>query len=391
MLDGKLVIHAIADIHFGSSYNSEKLYDELHSEFIDKINFEVTDLIVFSGDYFQKVLSLNKKDGHFAMRFFYEIYQLTQEHDIYLRIIQGTEGHDLEQLNNFSVYEYKSKELSFAKGDELSIEKRLFRIIRTVEEEELYFEDVDEPLYILYLPEEYPEDQYSYYKKFYNNEYFYDIIFGHGTFKFTAFLNQKLESEKDVHSSVVFDEEFLSKIVEGPIIFGHIHSPQQWKNKIFYTSSFSRWAFGEEKDKGSLKIKIPIEDRGNYEVERIKNERTLSYSTVDVKVFEEMTHSEVIPYIDALKEKFDKVRFMGKFDDPVIGRIIHGTYSNESNVKMASQVITKEKIKDKVETKYSFLTNHSLSIPQIIQKFIKLEYNKEIGKERIAEIIKDED
>ena len=166
---------AISDIHFGG-LPAKQLYNELRKEFLIPIHkMDKLDLVVINGDLTDKKISLNDEHGRYLIKFMDDLVKICMGKGAKLRIVKGTRNHDLNQLNNFSYLETKKK--------------LDFRIINSISEEELYPD-----FKVLFIPEEYMDDQKSFYAPYLKNNY--AMCFGHGTMEFQAFENQIIESEK---------------------------------------------------------------------------------------------------------------------------------------------------------------------------------------------------
>jgi DNA repair exonuclease SbcCD nuclease subunit len=251
-------IFFISDIHFFNRIASS-LYQELQESFIKELIQEKDeiDLVIIGGDLFHTKVSFDSESSRLTLKFINEI--LTTLKDKPLRILKGTRTHDYTMLDSLKFFQ-----------EEYDIE-----IINTACEENI------NGMKILYVPEEYPKDWKDYYEdcfNFKNNKPIYDIIFGHGSFDFASHLCQKIDSERNIQNSPVFDSEILMNSAHLNV-FGHIHVYQNYKNKIYYPGSFTRFAHGEELEKGWLKINFDI-DTKEYSVERVINEKAPEYKTI---------------------------------------------------------------------------------------------------------------
>ena len=93
----------IADIHFGA-LKTDKLYEQLKERFLRVIDGKRLDMIVFGGDLFHTITSMNYSTAHSVMMFMEEVVDICIQNDIkYIRLIQGTASHDNRQLHNFSM------------------------------------------------------------------------------------------------------------------------------------------------------------------------------------------------------------------------------------------------------------------------------------------------
>lgn len=311
--ENKLHIINIADIHFGA-VDPDRLYNELKGVFLEyvKENAKSIDLINLLGDYFHRKLSLNEKASKLAIKFMSELLSVCSENNIKVRMIRGTKTHDFNQLENFRHYETKLD----------------FRIINTVEVEEVF------PNFtVLYLPEEYMENPEEYYKEFFDlGDAKYDCIFFHGTFDFVAFDSQKQETERHISSAPVFEYRKFKDYAYGPIIGGHIHRHQIYKDKIIYCGSLTVNNFGEEGETGFIELIYDI-DTIEYELAFIENTSRPTYATIDLNDYinEDMTFEEKVKIVEDLKSQYDNLKI--RFDK--------NDLSNENEVTIFREILSK--------------------------------------------------
>ena len=279
---------AIGDVHFGHPKTKHMFENEL-PEVLTYIEEESKILtqdrisyIVLTGDFYDRKISLNEEASKMSKEFLDALVELCKTYDIKLRWLRGTKTHDFNQLDNFKHYQLY---------DDLD-----FRIITVVEEEEL-FPDVS----VLWIPEEYMNDQDEYYKEFLDacdEDSKYDMIFGHGTWEHEAFTCQIQESERTIKGSPVFRIQDWVDKVYGPILFGHIHTHNIYRDKIYYSGSFSRWCYGEEKPKGFLDIRYDVQEC-EHEITFIENENALQYTTVKL--------SDYVDEDSTIEERVEKI------------------------------------------------------------------------------------
>jgi DNA repair exonuclease SbcCD nuclease subunit len=377
-----LQIFEISDIHFGEHKDSELLYQELINVFIKKIkeNIDTLDMIIFAGDFWGTKLSLNSKDAKFGLQIINEVYNICKKKGIVIRIIKGTVSHDYNQLNNFRYLQKKNN---------------IFRIIEKVCEEE--FEINNRLFKVLYIPEEYTGDK-TYYDKYLNKEKYYDLIFGHATFDFSAFASQKIESEKFIKTAPILNSKDFSKIVKGAGLFGHIHIKDN-KNLIYYSGSFSRLNFGEEEEKGFYEIRYNLK---NSETELIFHENFLApiFKTIKLSEFFDksikFTEDNIelkIKLIEKLKKKYSSANLRiiddTKSSNNLSIKILKEKYNYDEDIKLKI-----EKRKDEIEVRdntFDFILKRELSLEETIQKYILLKFNKNIKLKKIKEIIESSD
>ena len=260
-----------------------------------------------TGDYFDHLLTLNSSHAKFAMDLMHAFIYVAVQYNGTVTLIQGTKSHDLSQINIFEpfTYEYENK----------------FFIINTVCEMQIAGYD------ILCIPEEYMTNQTEYYKEYFKKKY--DMIWGHGYFKFNCF--NKNEVERPMPEMPIFDQEEIVKVAR-LTIFGHDHTGQNYRECIYYNGSYSRLCHGEEHDKGALVVYI---DEDNFEVEQLVNELTPSFASVqlDKIVKGELNYETAVKAIKKYKTKVDflKVKVNQKVvnDNPTMVELITSTFNTQ--------------------------------------------------------------
>lgn len=314
------------------------------------------------------------------MSFFQKLVSIIKERKIIFRLLQGTRSHDLNQLQLFKPYE-NDPELNF-------------RIIETAQEETI------NGFHILWLPEEYPENSNEYYAEFKTKEY--NAIFGHGTFDFVAAPGQIELSLKNVHSApVLIWKEWKDCVKNGFISFGHIHGRNVYKNKIYYSGSFTRWNFGEPSEKGFTIFDYDLNTL-EYHVDFVNNTLAPQYTSFNVKqladenkmMLEEMS-------VDFIKNIFDmtmtneadhfRIDLSGLSNDKI--EILKKYYNNKQNVKLEIRekpVLLKESKSLDEFKKWHYITKRQLPLNEMIKKYCKEELNTELTTEQIANILKTE-
>ncbi len=383
MKDGKIFIVTMSDVHIGA-HNPVKLEEELNGVFLKFVseNAEEIDIIVINGDLFDGKLNFEEESGRLALRFFNSLYLICIDNGIKIRLVRGTLSHDLmNQLNVFSTYIEEDEE------DDIVM-------IITANEIVTEFELNGVPINFLYVPEEYPKDSDLYFKHLYSemDTYGINMAFVHGTFDFTAFLGQKIMSEKPIKTAPVFDSNEMMKRVTGHIIAGHIHSPITHKDKIFYCCSFSRNSFGEDKDKGFVySLFDPATE--TCETKRVINYLAPKFVTISLdEIFGGNTDLDVETKIKALnkaKEKYGNVRFTdSKNVSDVDISLLKSAFRTDESIKISSK---KEKVVDDTDHTYDFVFNKELLIHDMISKFLLTKFGTEVDPETVKAIIAEDD
>jgi DNA repair exonuclease SbcCD nuclease subunit len=369
MKNGELYGIVGADFHFGKK-DDFKLYEELKAHFIPKIETEGDDVdyVVLSGDLFDRVLKMNEIGSNLCIKFILELVDLSIKYDFKIRILKGTKTHDFNQLNNFKSIEAKHYPR--------------FKIIQTVEQEEIFPE-----VFFLYLPEEYVDDPKEYYKEFFEVEegVKYDMIFFHGTFDYVGYI-PNVESERHVKNAPIFNSEQIANLVYGKAIGGHIHTRTVYKNKIEYTSSFSRFCFGEDKPKGFVEAFYNLETlecKTNF----IENTDAPKFITIDIDDLEGTSLEEKMSIVNDMKKEYENLRIIAKNVNDKDVSAMKSLVSEDDAVKLD---IKRSDIEDKVEEQYMFIINREYDTETTTQKYIKLEHDLDIPLDVIKKAISKE-
>jgi DNA repair exonuclease SbcCD nuclease subunit len=369
MKDGKLYGLAIADIHFGKK-DDMKLYEELKKHFIPKIEKEKSDIdyIVIAGDLFDRVLRMNEIGSSLCIKFILELVDMAEKYDFKLRILKGTKTHDYNQLNNFK-----------------SIEANHYPRVRIIQEAEQ--EEIFPDIFYLYIPEEYMEKPAEYYKEFFELEegVKYDMGFFHGTFDYVGYI-PNVESERHIKNAPVFEAKKMAELVYGKWIGGHIHERTVYKNKIEYTSSFSRFAFGENKSKGFLEVFYDtetLECTTNF----IENTDAPVYLTIDMDEIQGISLEEKMSVISDLKKEYDNLRIVAKNVNDQDVSAMKSLVANDIDVKLD---IRRKDIEETVDEEYMFIINREYDLPTTVQKYILLDMEANVSLEDIKKALEPE-
>ena len=375
--DNIFVLAFIADIHFGA-VKSNVLYDQLKEYFLKVIEDNPVDMIVFGGDMFHNIITMNYSTSHIVLMFMENVIDICTKKGIkYVRVIQGTVSHDNNQLHNFHMFE-----------DRTDID---FKIIMNVTKETLA-----NGICVLYIPEEYMKNPEIYYGEYLDNpKEKYDFIFGHGMVEEVAFVAKSQESENTMSKAPIFTSRKLFDVCKGPIFFGHIHQRTTVKKRLFYPGSFTRWKHGEEEEKGWYLCAYNKED-GTFTNQFIENKMAPVYITVSVDITEENAKSpeDIVSTIKKIPADYIKLVIRtGEIDANFAIQYINGVFKNSSNIKVEVKDTIKEKhglheeeIMDELMNKYNFIFKDGMDIYDIIQSFIKVKKGKDIP----IEVIKDE-
>lgn len=363
----------LSDIHFGIS-RTDKLYEELEEVFFPYLeeNSNDIDFVMLTGDISDRKLSLNEKPSKLYIKFIDRLLETCYSNDIKIRIIKGTSSHELNQLENFRHYETNFD----------------FRIINHAEVEELF------PNYfVLYIPEEYMEDQHEFYKEFtegIDDNTKYDLIAGHGTWDFVSFENQKEESERPIKGSPVFSYKEWKDRVWGVAIFGHIHTRQNYRNKIYYVGSFTRWCHGEPKPKGFIDYVYDTNEL-TASISYVENHLAPEYITVNMSDIlpESSTVEEKMKIIESLKKnnKNIKIRFDNSIESSQLA-VLQEAFSMDNLVRIdVDNRLNSKTDEEENDDTFDFIIKREMNIPNTIKKYIDITKGREIPLEIIEEII----
>lgn len=354
-------VKVISDIHFGCK-DDKQLWVELQEEFIPTIDATL-DLLVIAGDLFHRILKLNEPGSYYAFKLIDQLFELAEIYDFVIRIVKGTKSHDFNQLNNFKTYEKSDR----------------FGIAETITIEELF------GISILYIPEEYVENPEEYYTDYFNSKY--DLVFFHGTMDFAGFTSHLKSTNAKAKMAPTFKSSQIADLAYGPIVGGHIHIPMNYKEKIFYTGSFSRFNFGEPEDKGFVDY-VYYPDKKDFSINYVKNNMAPEFVTVKLSDLNGNLE-EKIQKIEMLKEEYHNLRI----------DVSEKEKNENQGVVDAIKRLTDEKVKIKVansfeeqyDSKYDFILNKKFPLNQTIQKFIKMTKGKDIDLSNIDLALKKED
>lgn len=357
----------ISDIHIGKK-DDMRLKEELEIFFDYLKDTENIDMITISGDLFDRVLTANEYGTALALEFIQRLIDLYIP-EIDIRIIKGTRSHDFNQLDILKVFKEKA-------GSH-------FKIIEKNEVE------VFNGYKILYLPEEYPTDYDDFYKE--NllgvEDKVYDFIIGHGMIDFIAFTGYEDDSENRVHGTPTHKADDLIRVTKGPIIFGHIHEKQEYKDKIYYTGSYSRYSFDTPSEKGFMVFDIDDDDPSKFKMTFIENTKAPTYAVLDIDKLNLEGVDDHVKYIKELSDKYDFVKI--KTGNKANLDIARALTEKDSSIKVQS--VNKEKETIKVDPKYEYILKKELPLNETIRKFMNEEYDKDIDLDFISKVISEDD
>lgn len=368
MKNGMYQIIAVADMHYGAG-NDDHLNMEVQEVLISYIkeNASTLDVFIILGDLSHRQLSLNEKSSKYQSSFILTINSLSLEYGFKFIILKGTLRHDYNQLEMYR---------------KLEVMNHNFHIVNTVDIMTL---DEQLPITALMIPEEYVENVDEYYKEYIDidpDEGRYDFIFAHGTFDFAGYVSKLSTSEKQMKNAPTFKSAKFKDLAYGCTLSGHVHTPMD-KNNVFYCGSFSRFAYGEEEEKGFYEILYDVKSL-NVELNFIENTLAPTYITIDVSKLPKNMEKRM-KYINDFKNKYDYVRIKTteNSDNEAELKLLQEMSNNDETFKV--DIIHKEE--EIVDHTYDFLLDDKMDMTQQIQKFAEVKFNEKISIKQVKEVI----
>jgi DNA repair exonuclease SbcCD nuclease subunit len=193
----------------------------------------------------------------------------------------------------------------------------------------------------------------------------------------------------------IFDSKQLINSCKGPVFFGHIHIRTTVREHLYYPGSFSRWRFGEEDPKGWY-LCIYDMDSHKYINTFIENTLAPEYTTVSLELTEYYAeHPEKIEaVVKQLPAEHLRLQItVGEVDSAFALKYLTDVYGKGSRVKLDIKNREKElldehenEVMERLKDKYGFVFDDSLTLAEVIQKFIKAKKDKDTP----LEVIEDE-
>ena len=341
----------IADIHFGNkSTKIEDHFKIMVEQFINPISTIHFDLLSINGDLFDHKVMANSDVVMYTIKFIDLCVQLCRQRNATLVLLLGTSEHDADQLKLF--YHYL---------DDPTIDIRIIEHAR--------FEYIKGHRF-LYMPEEYSMGE-EYYERLFKLSGPFDQVCLHGTIKGTVYgyNDRNLEGTRAVFGL----EDFIN--CGGPIICGHVHTPQCRDGYIYYSGCPIRYKFGEEEPKGFLICLHNFTTREFYM--HFQEIESFRYDTIHVDDMLNKDPKVVIEYIKNLKDKgIDNIRVQFGIDNPNI-EVIKQYFAGIPYVKIDTDKIKKKKIELEsnesiFEDEYAgleFILDDSLSKNEILCRY----------------------
>lgn len=375
----------IADLHIGAMplEQTKKEFKIIEDYYLKKTHINIS---IIGGDFFDHKLYANSEYISFALY----AMNFICSHSSIVRIVYGTKSHEWDQYSIFNLIDICD-----------------YKVIKHVSTEELY------GLNILYLPEEHIYDKDEYYEEFFNEDNKYDYVFGHGVIE-EVMSEAVRHTDKKVERLRVptFKSSELDRICKGKVYFGHYHIYSNIDDKIFYCGSFSRYKFGEDREKGFISFGYKNK---KYKESFIINTEALNYMTIGFGFNDKILYDEDAFYDKLQKIKnnknliYDKLRIVVNIPEDhnnpdFIMKVLQDTFRDSDNIKVtiANGYIKKlrENSKQKVKefmNKFGFLFDKELPLEEKTRLYL-LEHDdyelqsekiKKYNSEKLQDIIRD--
>lgn len=359
-MKGFKIIAVISDIHIGVPHISAKTFKaQLQAHFLDVLdNMAILDGIFILGDILHTAISMNSEYAEVFHWFIDNVYKIARLRKATVVIIRGTLSHDCGQLAQIKHYE---NNMDFVD----------FRIYDTIEEITLW-----DNYKALVLPDVRVKDLKDV-GKYLNEPGKYDMILGHGMIEQMQYVQQ--ETENMPTKTYVYDVKKLVKASKGPVLFGHVHQYQHYKNHFYYVGPFTLLERGGI-DAGFAVVGICDEDRTKFKVEHYINPDSAAYYDLVVtrKILREIPIDEIIAAIDEVAND-------AKSNDLITLRITRGDETEaadkvlmlESRYRYDKRFSIVKKIKTAKEAeweeqqnerrnKYAYLMDEGIELPEIL-------------------------
>lgn len=289
-MHGYVKVVATSDLHFGNvRVAPETLYSKLRYYLYPDL--KDCHLLIIAGDIYDQLLTVGSKAHSYACRFISEVFRISHDTGMQVRILHGTYSHDRDQLSVFSA---------------LALPKTRYKIVNNIECEEITdlrfnTDTVYMTLKVGYLPDNLSykrsEDAIEHLKRSmsclgWNT---LDMIVGHGTF------SHVVKPDSGHNPPCLYEIEQFRPWVTGPIIMGHIHTPSK-NSGVYYCGSFERLAHGEEEDKGFYVLTCDQKKQEGWRSKFIVDKTATKFVTI-------VPSSDDIPaimqeFVDKIEENF---------------------------------------------------------------------------------------
>lgn len=344
MKDGKNIktIH-ISDIHLGNRrVPVTHMIKGLRSTINSKLLAEA-DILFIAGDFWDRELTLPGNRVPEIVFYIHSLLKLCKEHNVKVRVLEGTPSHDRKQS---VVFEYINKMLAepadYRYYDKLCIDH----------EEDLGID-------VLYVPDEWKHSTEAAWEdvvkemKLHNLDQV-DYAIMHGMFKYQVPAGLNLPCH---------DEDRYLPIVRRFISIGHVHTMSNFKH-IFAQGSHDRISHNEEESKGLVFASsdfTTLQGKINF----IENKLAMPFVSVDVIGMEEIEASKTIDLrLQQLLDNKQPFHFRVIMDDDPVIRGIYKKFKKEyPDVNWQEKINKVKKLKD--------ATNNTIKLKDVVKPINK--------------------
>lgn len=259
-MSSEIRVASTSDHHLGHRNTpTSHILDNLDIAFPDNEATGQLDLILFGGDLFDRLLTLDDPDVELIKQWINRFLRMCKRRNIIVRFMRGTPSHDWTQ--NWLVMAEE-------------IDSKIGAKVRYVDT--LSIEYIDElGINVLYVPDEWrPEtdDTWAEVCQLLQQQGLQQVDFSviHGCFNY--------QLPEHVKVPMHIPERYMG-ITSGYVLGAHIHKPSTYGKNVLVNGSFDRISHGEEEDKGHWRI--VLRPGGTNEATFVVNENARTYITVD--------------------------------------------------------------------------------------------------------------
>lgn len=368
-------IMSISDLHI-STINPFEYYN---TELLDIIMFiqdnrESLDMIVFNGDVLHDRYRADSPQIQVFMDFMSSVIRATDGTGIQIHVVNGTKGHDYEQLK-------------------LLIPLQGFCNRLMVHENPGTFQ-VHPNLICRFIPESYIDNYEEFAKVVF--EIPAHLTFFHGMAEGALTIAEKRTDILNVKNTAILKIDDLLTSTAIASIGGHIHTRTFLRPNIWYTGSFSSHTFHDTDDKGFDIINVDTEEN-KFTVNFIKNENCRKFKVVD------MTEEFKTLSLAVLKNRFNIMKKNMKYND-IIRVDVNTSNMNITmidNINMCKtifgdvfgfkvireSVTLSEDIMREIQSQAAFVISKAIPIEDKIAKVLQEDYKYAMNKSRICDIL----
>lgn len=255
---GVLNMLVVGDIHLGHRVTPTPLtLQSLYKLLPNTLETQQLDYFIIEGDLFDRLLTNNYEHLSAIQTWMIWLLKTCKEHDICLRVLEGTPSHDMEQSSAFVTFND-----AYHIGCDLLYVDDLF-----IEQNERH------GITFLYLPDEWTspiENCFIAAQRLLHEQNLDKVDFAimHGAFSYQLPKGMGIPTH---------DMESWLSLVRYHIFIGHHHDHSQY-DRIIAAGSLDRGKHGEEGDKGY--IRYSLSDKG-AEIRFITNHDAMVYKTLD--------------------------------------------------------------------------------------------------------------